>query len=162
MSPSEQLPLFPTTPSDAGSKAPALLLMACSASKLSRPAAAIDLYQGVLYQSYRVHVRHNARPSVLILSARHGFVDPLAQIEPYDECMSPSRADQMIAGLDQLIAAASWPDLVCRILLAGGKQYRRVMRAAIALRYSAELPVEETSGGIGMQRLQLGQFLRDL
>lgn len=76
--PIDQLPLFSTTAEDAGAKAPALVLMACSASKLARPAAAIDLYQGVMYQSYRVHVRDNARPSVIILSARHGFIDPLA------------------------------------------------------------------------------------
>lgn len=159
---SDQLPLFPATALDADRKAPALVLMACSASKLARPAAAVDLYQGVLYQSYRVHVRETARPAVLILSSRHGFLNPHAPIEPYDERMSSSRADEMIAALPQVVAAAAWPDSVGKVLLAGGKHYRRVMRAAVASRYPAGLQVEETVGGIGMQRSQLGKFLRNL
>ncbi len=58
-----QLPLFPLTPkprNDAGE--PALLLMACSGTKLGRDARAIDLYRGVMYQSYRAHVRSDAAP----------------------------------------------------------------------------------------------------
>jgi hypothetical protein len=54
-----QLSLFPTAPDDAG---PALLLMACSGSKLDQNASAIDLYRGVMYQSYRAHLRSDAAP----------------------------------------------------------------------------------------------------
>ncbi|WP_231881549.1 hypothetical protein [Cupriavidus necator] len=52
---------------------------------------------------------------------------------------------------------------VGKVLLAGGKQYRRVMRAALARQYNTTLPaVQETTGGIGMQRSQLGAFLDGL
>lgn len=140
----------------------ALLLIACSGKKLDRPAPAMELYQGVMYQSYRAHVRTGWEPTVLILSARHGFLDPAALLQPYEERMSPARADQFLAGLDELVQTAPWPTDVRRVLLAGGKEYRRVMRAAIARRYSATPWINETTGGIGMQRSQLGEFLRSL
>ena len=55
---------------------------------------------------------------------------------------------------------AAWPTRVGSVMLAGGAQYRRVMRAALARRYGPQLPaLQETTGGIGMQRSQLGAFL---
>ncbi|WP_035878752.1 hypothetical protein [Cupriavidus sp. amp6] len=48
-------------------------------------------------------------------------------------------------------------------MLAGGAEYRRVMRAALARRYGPQLPpLQETTGGIGMRRSQLGAFLDGL
>ncbi|MFC4345948.1 DUF6884 domain-containing protein [Cupriavidus numazuensis] len=140
-----------------------MLLLACSGTKLDRPARAIDLYQGVMYQSYRAHVRSDAAPRVLILSARHGFLDPHAEIAPYDERMTPQRADRMLADLPASLRQTAWPSRIGAVMLAGGKEYRRVMRAALARQYHAELPdVRETEGGIGLQRSQLGAFLDGL
>ncbi|WP_342394121.1 DUF6884 domain-containing protein [Cupriavidus pinatubonensis] len=95
-----QLSLFPNSLERTDlTNFPALLLLACSGTKLDRPARAIDLYQGVMYRSYRAHLRSDAAPHVLILSARHGFLDPHTAIAPYDECMTPQRAEQMLADL---------------------------------------------------------------
>lgn len=159
-----QLSLFPSMPQhNSDPKAPALLLMACSGTKLDRPARAIDLYQGVMYESYRAHVRSDAAPRMLILSARHGFLHPDAEIAPYDERMTPQRADQMMADLSIYLRPAAWPARVGKVMLAGGKEYRRVMRAALARQYGPALPaLQETAGGIGMQRSQLGGFLDGL
>ncbi|MBP0624137.1 hypothetical protein J8I82_30120 [Cupriavidus sp. LEh25] len=159
-----QLPLFPHAPTpriDAGE--PALLLMACSGTKLDRDACAIDLYRGVMYESYRAHVRGDAAPRVLILSARHGFLRPDTEIAPYDERMTRQRADQMVADLPRYLQPAAWPIRIGSVMLAGGAEYRRVMRAALARRYGPQLPpLQETTGGIGMQRSQLGAFLDGL
>lgn len=159
-----QLPLFPHAPiprTDAGE--PALLLMACSGTKLDRDARAIDLYQGVMYESYRAHVRSDAVPRVLILSARHGFLQPDTEIAPYDERMTRQRAEQMVADLSRYLRPTAWPTRVGSVMLAGGAEYRRVMRAALARRYGPQLPaLQETTGGIGMQRSQLGAFLNGL
>lgn len=139
---------------------PALLLLACSGTKLDRPAPAMDLYQGVMYESYRAHVRPEASPNVLILSARHGFIDPRDVIAPYDQRMTAERADEILADLPAFAASTDWPTQVGEVLLAGGKEYRRVMRAALVRQYNAlPLTVHETTGGIGMQRSQLGAFL---
>jgi hypothetical protein len=137
--------------------------MACSGTKLDRDARAIDLYRGVMYESYRAHVRSDAAPRVLILSARHGFLQPDTEIAPYDERMTRQRADQMLADLSRYLRPTAWPTRVGSVMLAGGAEYRRVMRAALARRYGPTLPVlQETSGGIGMQRSQLGAFLDGL
>ncbi len=102
---------------DAGE--PALLLMACSGTKLGRDARAIDLYRGVMYQSYRAHVRSDAAPRVLILSARHGFLQPDSEIAPYDERMTRQRADHMLDDLPRYLRPAAWPTRVGSVLLAG-------------------------------------------
>lgn len=157
----KQLSLFPFAPALCNEAAePALLLMACSGSKLDRHTRAIDLYRGVMYQSYRAHLRSDAVPSVLILSARHGFLQPDTEIAPYDERMTRQRADQMMADLSTYLRPAAWPTRVGSVMLAGGAEYRRVMRAALARRYGPAL--QETCGGIGMQRSQLGAFLDGL
>ncbi len=161
-----QLTLFATAHDEldrASAPAPALLLLACSGTKLDRPARAIELYRGVMYQSYRTHVRHDAAPHVLILSAKHGFLDPHAEIAPYDERMTPQRAEQMLANLPAYLGQTDWPTRIGKVMLAGGQQYRRVMRAALIRRYGEVLPlIRETEGGIGMQRSQLGAFLDGL
>lgn len=159
-----QLSLFPTSSGRIHlASAPALLLLACSGTKLDRQARAIDLYQGVMYESYRAHLRRDAKPNVLILSARHGFLDPHEVIDPYDQRMTAQRADAMLADLPAFAGSANWPAQIGKVLLAGGKEYRRVMRAALARRYGVVPPwLQETVGGIGMQRSQLGAFLDGL
>ncbi len=159
-----QLSLFPNSLERTDlTNAPALLLLACSGTKLDRPARAIDLYQGVMYRSYRAHLRSDTAPHVLILSARHGFLDPHTSIAPYDEYMTPQRAEQMLADLPAYLQRTAWPSRIGKVMLAGGRQYRRVMRAALTRRYGVLPPLlQETEGGIGMQRSQLGAFLDGL
>ena len=147
-------------------RVPALLMMACSATKLEHAAPALDLYRGVMYSTFRANVQATARPHVVILSALHGFIAAEAIIEPYEQRMASTRADTILAGLDDFMML-EWPAAVSQVMLAGGTQYRRVMRAAVAhLRshsiLSTTAAVAETSGGIGYQRRQLGAFLRKL
>ena len=142
-----------------------LIIMACSATKGRHAAPAMDLYQGVMYSTFRANAPA-ARPAVVILSAKHGFIEAVRVIEPYEQRMTEARADEMIAELAGF-DSVEWPAGVRSILLAGGKTYRRVMRAAIKRRIDlclldSNLIIEETSGGIGYQRAQLGAYLRNL
>ncbi|WP_258234671.1 hypothetical protein [Cupriavidus pinatubonensis] len=73
-----------------------------------------------MYRSYRAHLRSDAAPHVLILSARHGFLDPHTAIAPYDECMTPQRAEQMLADLPAYLQRTAWPLRVGKVMLAGG------------------------------------------
>lgn len=144
-----------------------LLLMACSATKLDRPAPARDLYRGVMYETFRAHVKEDAQPNRVILSALHGFVCPDTVLSPYEHRMTADRADEMLADLPRYMAAVTWPTDTRKVFLAGGMQYRRVMRAAIERlsgrgRIAAEIVVGETQGAIGVQRSQLGNYLRSL
>lgn len=155
-----QLDLFPRNTSIAfdPSAAP-LLLLACSGRKAERRAPALQLYQGVMYQTLRVHLRAEAKPEIVILSARHGFSAPDEVLEPYDQRMSAARADELLAAMHRGITQVSWPRRACGVFLVGGHEYRRVMRAAVALVGAGDLPVEEVSGGIGHHRAQLARFL---
>lgn len=139
----------------------ALLLMACSATKASAPAPALDLYQGVMYQTFRARVKPLARPKVVILSALHGFVQADAILSPYEQRMTKARAGEMLADLPRFMKDVIWPDAISQVFLAGGKDYRDVMRAAIMVVYP-NARIEECSGGIGYQRSQLGNYLNSL
>lgn len=139
--------------------------MACSATKGRQAALAMDLYQGVMYSTFRANVTAT-RPAIVILSAKHGFIEADRVIEPYEQRMTEARANEMIAelpGFDSI----EWPTGVRSILLAGGKTYRKVMLAAVERRKALDLldsniVIEQTSGGIGYQRAQLGAYLRNL
>lgn len=64
-----------------------VVLVACCGKKLISPAPAKDLYQSTLFlKSRRYAERHG--DCWLILSAKHGVVDPETIIEPYDETLS--------------------------------------------------------------------------
>ena len=75
-------------------KAPAakpLYLIACSARKLDRPAAAKDLYQGQAFAlAYKAATAAGA--DVLILSALHGATDPDAVLNPYNVTLADMTA----------------------------------------------------------------------
>ncbi len=156
-----QLALFPHhTRVEFDPAAPALVVLACSGKKAAVRSPALQLYQGVMYQTYRTHTPcSGATPAMVILSAKYGFVSPDDTLDPYDLKMTSARADEFLARLHKSVVQVAWPRLASRVLLAGGQIYRRVMRAAIKLVGSERLPIEEVSGGIGNQRSQLARFL---
>lgn len=142
-----------------------LILMSCSATKGRATAPAIDLYQGVMYSTFRANAPV-IWPAVVILSARHGFIDANSIIEPYEQRMTAARAGEMVAELSAF-DSIEWPSGVRSILLAGGKNYQKVMWAAIERRIKlglldVNIIIDQTSGGIGYQRAQLGAYLRNL
>lgn len=141
-----------------------LVIMACSAPKRAQASAALDLYQGVMYSTFRANVRPDAHPAVAILSAMYGVIAGDAVIEPYEQRLTPARADAIVADLDSYLKYGK-PFAAKKVLLAGGAEYRRVMRAILPRlvengSVAPDAVVSETTGGIGYQRQQLGQFLR--
>ena len=143
-----------------------LILMACSGTKLDHAAPAQDLYQGVMWQSLRANAPGGQLPHVVVLSALYGFVSGSQVIEPYDKLLTPVRSRELEFDLGQFVSSVAWPEDVTRILVAGGGLYRYLMRRMIgeligAGKLSANLEISEVSGGIGMQRSQVGQFVRD-
>ncbi len=70
-----------------------IVLVACCGKKLDRPAPAKDLYCSDLFiKSRRYAEQHGDR--WLVLSAKHGVVDPDAVIEPYDETLNYMSASE--------------------------------------------------------------------
>jgi len=62
-----------------------LYLIACSARKLDKPAKARDLYKG---QAFTLATKAAAGADVLILSAKHGAIEPDSIIDPYNVTLS--------------------------------------------------------------------------
>jgi len=113
-----------------------VILVGCVKLKLDRPAPAKNLYCSPLWRHRRRYAEASGRPW-LILSARHGLIDPDRRIAPYD------------LALGQLTAAQrrEWGERVARQLeeklgpiagttfeLHAGAVYRRAIEPGIAER----------------------------
>lgn len=77
------------------------IVIACGRRKATRPAPAPELYTGSLFRAASRSAVATGRPW-LILSARHGLLDPATIIAPYEATIT-NRAD--IAALAELVAS---------------------------------------------------------
>jgi hypothetical protein len=68
-----------------------LLLVTCVKEKLTRPAAARDLYVAPLFKKEREYAEHSGLPW-FILSAEHGLVAPDEWLAPYDRYLPDTPA----------------------------------------------------------------------
>jgi hypothetical protein len=113
-----------------------VILVGCVKLKLERPAPAKDLYRSTLWQRRRRYAEASGCPW-LILSAKHGLIDPEQRIAPYDLALGQLSAPQRLA----------WGERVARQLedrlesIAGttfevhaGAAYRRAIERGIAER----------------------------
>ncbi len=73
-----------------------LVLVSCVKSKLSRPAAAKDLYTSALFVRERAYAENAAVPW-FILSAEHGLVSPDQVLEPYERYLPACSPDYRLA-----------------------------------------------------------------
>ncbi|TXI24212.1 MAG: hypothetical protein E6Q67_03060 [Roseateles sp.] len=147
-------------------KSERLLLMPCSGMKLDFAAPASTLYTGVMWQSLRANWCGSTR--LAILSAKHGIVLPHEVLAPYDQRLDQDRVDELLDELrpqTERVAAAIDGAHIDQVLVAGGHLYRQVLLAIVAQLKSnraigGDVPVNQTVGGIGEHRAQLGAFLR--
>lgn len=101
---------------------PPIVLVACSAQKLGHAAAAKDLYVGDLFKKARAYAEQLGG-SWLILSAKHGLINPERVIEPYDECL----ADKTSAQRDkwtEMVRKQWWNGAHRPVIVLAGAAYR--------------------------------------
>lgn len=146
-----------------------LVLMACCATKKEGKGPALDIYQGVFFQTYKNKVKKNAEPYLGILSAKYGFIRPDQEIETYEQVMDKERADALLAEGDQLAKRILPPGgpTIKDVLIVGSKEYQRVMKAAVydlmqQGRIDKNASINVTKGGIGEQRAELGRYLSSI
>ncbi len=166
-----------------------LLVLACSATKRPDPGrmAARERYDGPLWRTLRTVDPDGSRARVAFLSARYGFRDAATAIEDYDACLTPERAQRMIAGG----VTTRWPrppslrqpdtygmhpgaeiatlarhgsEPFDAVALVGGRLYLAVMRALLGGFVAmgcieADAHVTEINGAIGVMRRQLRIWL---
>jgi hypothetical protein len=146
-----------------------MIMMPCSGKKLEHVAPAGKLYTGVMWQSLRVHLRNGCHPVMPILSAEYGFLHKDTIVAPYEQKMTAQRAFEMVDGMRDvtyahLKVAMDSRRNISNVLVVGGVHYRKVMMSMIQMLMAdglvnADAKVEQTTGGIGLQRQQLGRYL---
>lgn len=149
--------------------------------------AAIDRYDGPLWQTVRCHTGDRPMLKVTVLSARYGFIDSRSPIQNYDSKLTTELADRMIAGG----LTTRWPrppsprkpdnygnNAACEmasltehgerpftdVAIAGGHIYLKVMKSFLAAfrdrgYVAAHASVTEINAPIGIMRQQLGVWL---
>ncbi|HEY0435262.1 MAG TPA: hypothetical protein VGC92_01385 [Phenylobacterium sp.] len=125
-----------------------LILIPCGGRKLALPARARDLYTGPYFRQALAWAR-TLGGRFLILSAKHGLVEPEERIEPYDLRMG--QPGSVTAGLVHAQAhARGLLDEPC-VLAAGGRAYLKVVRDVWPL---AETPFEGLGLGKQLQAMR--------
>jgi hypothetical protein len=122
-------------------------LIACVAAKLDHAAEARDLYVSPWFRKARAYVERIGAPW-LILSAKHGLIDPGSIIAPYDATLgamgASARRQWGACVLDELARAV---DPGVPLIVLAGRKYRDALWPSIAHRATA--PMEGM--GIGEQ-----------
>ena len=142
-----------------------LLVIACTQSKApdSGEIPAVDRYTGYGFDVLKAQLASlpaDARPDVVILSARHGFIPGDRPIAAYDEMLTPDAANRLkrdaatAAAVEDLLGRGSYKD----VMLFGSELYRDVMRS-FTHHFPAGAAVTEVSGGVLAQKAQLKQWL---
>jgi hypothetical protein len=105
----------------------AVALVGCAKAKLARPAAARELYASPLFRLVRDHVERTYR-CWHILSARHGLVDPDAQLAPYDVTLAQLTAVERAAWAQRVASRLiATHGAAARFDLYAGARYRHLL-----------------------------------
>ena len=142
---------------------PSLLLMACSQRKTPGMARgrAWDVYDGQLFRILKNLFRERAdwKPSlrILIISARHGVLEPDQVIATYDERLTPvlarARGDLWKCPLRRQVTARCYRAVHVNL----GKIYLSVLPDLESL--APGTPIDRAKGGIGVRNSQTRRWV---
>jgi len=136
-----------------------LFLIACSKTKLPRPAPAAELYNSPLFKFSRQYAEKHGE--YLILSAEHGLVNPSHLVEPYDTTLADlgvAQTTAMIAKVER--QAQQWlqlwdhdeKKLPGALELLAGRDYAAIINATCLADF---FRIHQPLKGLGIgQRLQ--------
>lgn len=154
-----------------------LLIMSCSATKITQPATGVkarDRYDGPLWRTLRAADPNEEIARVAYLSALLGFGDANSFVDDYDAVMSEAIAKEMISR-EKFWRADAWK--VCKrmfnenteeafgdVAIVGGKHYITVMQDLVELfkdggAIKRLAPVTVINGKNGMMRKDLRAWL---
>jgi len=123
-------------------------LVSCGKLKLATPAPAKELYRSTLFKKARAFAETHY-DGWFILSARHGALLPDTMVAPYEEKLSPSRAEEWATQVVRVLVRQLPPG--SRIDFFGGGAYEGVARKLEELGHPVHRPLEG---------LQVGERLR--
>jgi len=139
-----------------------LLVQSCSSTKepVDSPVPAIDLYDGYFFRIIKKAQRTNRFRSdtdIIIISAKHGVVEPDDEIGYYDRRMDTERAnelnDEVLRAIGDFVAENKHD----KVWINLGKDY---LPAVEGIEDTVDIPVEYIEGaGIGMKGKQLKRLI---
>lgn len=140
-----------------------LVVLGCSATKrqVGGQLPAVSLYDGPTFRVLRTYLREYrwpARLSVAVLSAKYGIIGGLSHISPYDQRMTPSRAEELASGVNRTLW--QWRSGHTQIDLILGQDYLRSIDQAQLDEGTVRVRVVE--GPIGVKLNALHGLLRSL
>lgn len=138
-----------------------IILIGCGKTKLAVSCAASELYCGSLFRK-RLRFAEESGEEFLILSAKHGLIDPASIVAPYDQSIGDKSA------LDQIAWAVGVVGQLCEFIdndqmsfaelrkvhceiHAGADYAERLVDVLIAAGFSASWPVRGLSQGEQMR-----------
>ena len=135
-----------------------LLIQSCSATKQNVETAvpALDLYDGYFFRIINKALRAGQfRPGldIIIISAKHGVIEPDEEIGYYDQRMDTERAEELNDEVINTIASHVTREGYEKVWINLGKDY---LPAVDGLEDALDVPVDYIEGcGIGMKGKQL-------
>lgn len=139
-----------------------LLVQSCSATKqnVDTPVEALDLYDGYFFRIIKKAARADRfQPEldILIISAKHGVVNPDDEIGNYDQRMDTERARELNDDIVDAVATKVAAEGYEQVWINLGKDY---LPAVDGLDDTVDIPVTYIEGcGIGMKGKQLKQLV---
>lgn len=134
-----------------------ITLVPCVKTKQDKAAQAGELYISAGFLLARAYAKHHG--DWLILSAKHGVLEPTEIVEPYDETLKDKGRDER-----KTWAKAVTADLLSRsepgdtfLILAGNRYREYLIEPLLNAERKVEVPMEGMS--MGFQRQWLGQEL---
>lgn len=135
-----------------------LLVQSCSATKqnVDNPVQAIDLYDGYFFKIIKKTVRADQferELDIIIISAKHGVVEPDEEIGYYDRRMDTELANELNEDVVNAVASKVREDNYDKVWVNLGKDY---LPAVDGLEDAIDVPIEYIEGcGIGMKGKRL-------
>lgn len=135
-----------------------LLVQSCSATKepVDNPVPALDLYDGYFFRIINKALRSDqfrAGLDMIIISAKHGVVEPDEEIGYYDRQMDNERAKELNDEVVNTIASNVTEQGYDKVWINLGKDY---LPAIDGVEDDVDVPVDYIEGcGIGMKGKQL-------
>jgi hypothetical protein len=144
-----------------------IVLIACSGSKLETVNQATNLYTGELFKLSKRYAQgcFGGIHEWMILSAKHGLVNPLEYLEPYNETLDTVAkrkewGGKVVQQLDDRYRGYSKHEMVRFIILAGN-DYCHWTYDPMPLTWAATTrPLQGM--GIGQQKAALGRMIDSL
>jgi hypothetical protein len=113
-----------------------VILLGCVKTKVDHRAAAKDLYRSPLWTGRRAYAEASVHPW-MILSAKHGLVDPKARLAPYDLALTDLNANERRAWGKRVVRALErrFGDLNGMVFeVHAGEAYRRAIEPGVVER----------------------------